>query len=215
MGGILVCSRGDYSASKTIYKALSKTLDKTVMWAKDKIMMERISESEDIEWIVFPFWSWLIPETVIRKYKCISFHVGDLPKDRGGSPIQNQIMAGRKTSILTAFKTSREMDAGPIYMKKEISLEGDLEEIHERIGLLIPKMVDHIIKRKVEPQPQNGKPTYFERRKPEQSEIKPSNMTALEIYNLIRCLNMPPYPPAFIVGKDGKKVSILKAKLEE
>ena len=34
----------------------------------------------------------LIPEDIYTKYVCIQFHASDLPKGRGGSPIQNQIV---------------------------------------------------------------------------------------------------------------------------
>ena len=42
--------------------------------------------------ILFYGWSSIIPNEIIDKYKCLMLHPSALPKFRGGSPIQNQII---------------------------------------------------------------------------------------------------------------------------
>jgi hypothetical protein len=54
----------------------------------------------------------------------------DVPFGRGGSPLQNLIVRGRRETKLTALRMSREFDAGPVYMKEPLSLEGGAEEIY-------------------------------------------------------------------------------------
>ena len=60
-------------------------------------------------------------------------HPSPLPKYRGGSPIQNQIINGEKKSAVTIFKINNILDGGDIYYQKKISLEGSLNEIFDRI----------------------------------------------------------------------------------
>ena len=45
-------------------------------------------------------------------------HPSPLPKFRGGSPIQNQIIRGKKISAVTIFKINKIIDGGDIYFQK-------------------------------------------------------------------------------------------------
>jgi methionyl-tRNA formyltransferase len=53
-----------------------------------------------------------------------------LPYGRGGSPLQNLIDLGHKDTFVSALKMTEELDAGAIYLKKPLSLEGLAEEIY-------------------------------------------------------------------------------------
>ena len=46
--------------------------------------------------IFFIHWSKKIKKYIFDKYLCIQFHCSDLPKGRGGSPVQNQILLNKK-----------------------------------------------------------------------------------------------------------------------
>ncbi|GIS10295.1 MAG: hypothetical protein CM15mP114_10770 [Alphaproteobacteria bacterium] len=59
-------------------------------------------------------------------------HPSDLPKYRGGSPIQNQILNGILDSKVT-IKPLMKMDAGPILVQRPLSLRGEMSEILGRI----------------------------------------------------------------------------------
>ena len=45
----------------------------------------------------------------------------DLPFGRGGSPLQNLIVRGYKSTKLTAIKVQSGIDTGDIYLKKPFS----------------------------------------------------------------------------------------------
>jgi len=210
---VIIASREDYWVSRSIYSKVKSLFPNTVFVGK-KENLESTLENKKPDYIFFVFWSWKVPSHVISKNNCISFHTGDLPRDKGGSPLQNQILEGRTTTKLTMFKTSEEMDSGDIYLKKDLSLEGDLIDIFKRMDSIAPEMIEEIIVKKPRPIPQQGKSTQYKRRTPEQSEID-VHMSAKSIFNLVRSLNMDPYPPAFIKCGDGKKLYILKARLEE
>ena len=83
--------------------------------------------------IFFPDWSWIIPNEIVQKYQCICFHESNLPKFRGGSPIQNQIIRGIKNTKTTSFIMNEKLDAGDILLQKDLSLEGSLDDIFSRM----------------------------------------------------------------------------------
>ena len=162
--------------------------------------------------IFFPDWSWMIPSDIVNNYTCICFHESDLPKFRGGSPLQNQIVRGVKNSKTTAFIMNDKLDAGEILMKKKILLDGSINEIFSRMIENDYEMIIEIIQGKYKKYKQKGKPTLYKRRNPEQSELKNLNHSKKYIFNFIRMLG-DPYPNAFIkIGK--KKIIFKEVKLD-
>jgi methionyl-tRNA formyltransferase len=91
---------------------------------------------------------------------------------------------------------SEEIDAGPVYLKRPLSLEGSAEEIFERLSGLVFSMIADIVSSQPNAVPQTGEPVFFNRRTPDQSRIPP-NASAQEIYDHIRMLDAETYPAAF------------------
>lgn len=69
----------------------------------------------------------IVPEIVLNypKYKCINVHASLLPKYRGGAPIHKVIINGEKKTGITIMQMVKKMDAGCMYMQKEINIEDD------------------------------------------------------------------------------------------
>lgn len=148
-------------------------------------------------YIFFPHWSWLVPNAITERFECVCFHATDLPFGRGGSPIQNLIARGHQDTMVTALRMVRELDAGPIYLKRPFSLTGSAQDIFVRLGNLTMEMVSAIAKLEPEPQPQSGTPVVFPRRTPDESEI-PLSADMRSLYDHIRMLDAESYPPAFV-----------------
>jgi methionyl-tRNA formyltransferase len=149
-------------------------------------------------YIFFLHWSWKVPDELVDRYECVCFHMTDVPYGRGGSPLQNLIVNGHRETKLTALRMSREFDAGPVYGKEPLSLEGGAEEIYLRAGRLSATMIQRIIRLEPKPMPQKGKAVNFKRRKPEQSELAGSSAASLEqLHDFIRMLDAEGYPRAF------------------
>lgn len=147
--------------------------------------------------VFFPHWSWLIPEDVYSNFDCVIFHMTDLPFGRGGSPLQNLIVRGHQGTMLSALKCTKELDAGPVYMKRPLSLDGTAEEILQRASVLTEKMIMDIVGKRPVPLPQKGDIVEFKRRRPEDGDIAPlAELT--QIYDYIRMLDARGYPPAFL-----------------
>jgi methionyl-tRNA formyltransferase len=147
--------------------------------------------------VFFPHWSWLIPRQIYSSFECVIFHMTDLPYGRGGSPLQNLIVRGHKETVISALRCVEELDAGPVYMKRQLSLSGSAEEILSRASDVMEDMIVEIVETRPQPRPQEGEVVLFKRRKPEEGDI--SLLTELSrVYDHIRMLDADGYPPAFI-----------------
>jgi methionyl-tRNA formyltransferase len=165
--------------------------------AKQDLTPARLAQIKP-RYLFFLHWSWKVPDDILKEYECIVFHMTDVPYGRGGSPLQNLIVRGHRTTKLTALRMTNEFDAGPVYLKRDLSLEGSsAEEIYIRASYLSAKMMRVIVEDNIEPVPQIGEPTNFKRRKPHQSEI-PELDSLQELHDFIRMLDADGYPKAFI-----------------
>ncbi len=145
----------------------------------------------------FLHWSWKVPAEILDEVDCVCFHMTDVPYGRGGSPLQNLIVRGHRNTRLTALKMTPELDAGPVYLKRDLSLEGGAEEIYLRACTLSADMIRQIVKDEMQPMPQTGEPVNFRRRKPEESEI--AKLDSLQqLHDFIRMLDAEGYPRAFL-----------------
>jgi len=150
--------------------------------------------------IFFIHWSKYINKSIFKNFFCIQFHSSNLPKGRGGSPIQNQIMLNIKKTKISAFKVSESFDAGPICLQDNLSLNGSAHDIFKRIENKSIKMIKKIIKTKhLIFKKQKGKPSYFKRRKPSNSKLNVNKTkTIKKLYDFLRMLDAPDYPKAFV-----------------
>lgn len=147
--------------------------------------------------IFFVHWSWVVPADIYCNYECICFHMTDVPYGRGGSPLQNLIVARKTETVITALRMTGAVDAGPVYIKRPMSLEGRAEDIYRRASAISLDMMREIVERKPVAIAQEGKVTIFKRRTPEQS-IMPNDCTISELYDHIRMLDAPTYPHALL-----------------
>ncbi len=170
-----------------------------------------LAEKFKPRYIFFLHWSWIVPNEIVEHYECVCFHMADVPYGRGGSPLQNLIVRGHRQTKLTALRMVTELDSGPVYLKEDLSLEGNAEEIYIRASYLSAKMIRRIVEECPEPIPQSGEPTLFKRRKPSESRIPP--MDSLQaLYDFIRMLDAEGYPHAFL-EYDGFRCEFRRAAL--
>jgi methionyl-tRNA formyltransferase len=161
--------------------------------------------------IFIPHWSHIIPQEIHKTYDCIVFHMTDLPYGRGGSPLQNLIIRGHKNTKISALKVENGIDTGPIYLKKDLNLNGTAQQIFEKATNVIEIMITEIIENKIVPTPQKGKTEIFKRRTPEMSNI--CEISSIDkIYDYIRMLDAVEYPNAYIEN-DYFKFTFTKAKI--
>jgi methionyl-tRNA formyltransferase len=175
-----------------------KNLNKNI-FVLDKINLIKIKRINP-KIIFFIHWSKLIKDSVFNKYLCIQFHSSNLPKGRGGSPIQNQILFNIKKTKISAFKVSESLDSGPICLQCNLSLKGSALDILKRIENKSIQMIKKIINIKdLNFKKQKGKPSFFKRRKPSESKINTHKTTTInKLYDFLRMLDAPCYPKAYV-----------------
>ncbi|MAZ46354.1 MAG: methionyl-tRNA formyltransferase [Rickettsiales bacterium] len=209
----LIASHHEWN--KESYNNLQKKIgsEHKLFFIKDKRELNlKFLEKIKPRYIFFPHWSFIVPENIIKKYECVCFHMTDLPYGRGGSPLQNLIIRGHKKTKISALRMVNELDAGPIYFKRSLSLNGSAQKIYSSCSKKISKMIESLIKKEPIPKEQIGKVTYFDRRNPGQSEIKDfKNISGL--YDFIRMLDADGYPNAYLEDNNFR-YEFFSAKIE-
>ena len=85
-----------------IYDSLARQVDHVMLIIRSKEQYsEELIKDFKPDLILFYGWSWLVGEDLITQYKCVMLHPSPLPKYRGGSPIQNQIINGEIASAVS------------------------------------------------------------------------------------------------------------------
>ncbi len=148
-------------------------------------------------YIFFLHWNWMVPQRIWSIHECVCFHMTDVPYGRGGSPLQNLIVAGHAETKVTALRMVDSIDAGPVYAKHSMSLAGRAEEIYLRAGDICWDMIHWIVREEPAALPQQGEVKMFTRRQPEQS-LLPTQCDLAGLYDHIRMLDAPTYPLAFV-----------------
>jgi methionyl-tRNA formyltransferase len=201
---------GYRSWALNIYHEISQDLDHIFLIIKSKEQYDiKLIHSFNPDLILFYGWSWEVSHEIYSNYRSLMLHPSPLPKYRGGSPLQNQIIANEVKSMVSIFQIERDVDAGPIFSQKELSLEGDIDQIFLRIETIGTELTKGILQGSFTPIAQDHSiATYCKRRKPEDSEITIQDLLEKDskyIFNKVRMLTGP-YPRAYIKMADGKKL---------
>ena len=141
-------------------------------------------------------WSWLVPQAVLDLCPNVTLHPGKLPKDRGGSPIQNQIRHGETWSFANIIELAPGLDEGSIYLRARFSLEGDdADAVWSRMtatgALLTRRFLAGLAAGTLKAEPQDGNvaPTVYKRVRPEAARLCPQTQTTRAMYDTVRAHN--------------------------
>jgi len=155
--------------------------------------------------IFFLHWSKIIDKKIFLNYECIQFHCSNLPRFRGGSPVQNQIIKGVNKTKLSAFRVNANVDSGDICLSKSLSLTGKASDIYKRIeNIAFIEIKKSLLKPKLKYKKQTGSSSFFKRRTPKLSKIPLSIKKIKKLYDYIRMLDAEGYPKSFLELKNFK-----------
>lgn len=195
MSYVIATSRNNYRLLPEILK--EQTGHSFYLVEKEENLTFKLLDDIKPKYIFFPHWSYIIPQEIYNNFECVIFHMTDVPFGRGGSPLQNLVSRGIYETKISALRCVEELDAGPVYFKRDLCLNGTAEEIFLRASKIIQKMIIEMVLSEPIPQPQVGEVVSFIRRIPAASDI--SNHEKLEaIFDHIRMLDADGYPAAFI-----------------
>ena len=143
----------------------------------------------------------ILPESYLKYNKHnIVIHASDLPKGKGFSPMQWQILEGKDSITLTLFDAVKELDAGNFYFKEVLYFEGHelLDELQNKMALKINEMAEKFIIyfREMKSNKQTGESTFYRKRTTIDDRIDP-NKSLLELFNHFRIANNEAYPLFF------------------
>ena len=159
----------------------------------------------------------------IPKYGLINLHAGKLPKYRGGSPLNWQIINNEKYFGISVIKINKGIDTGDIIFEKKFKLlsKYKIEDLHIIANNYFPKLLYNsifkLISGKKLKKQNEKKAKYFMQRRPEDSLIYPSNTSFKKLNLLLRAMSSSYSNPYFIYNNKKiiiKKIKISKLKLD-
>ena len=152
----------------------------------------------------------------LPKYGLINLHAGRLPKYRGGSPLNWQIINDEKCFGISVIKIDEGIDSGDIILEKKFKLLNryTIEDLHRiannSFPVLLYKSIFKIISGKKLKKQNQKQANYYKQRNPEDSFINPRLVTFKKMNLLIRALSKS-YPNPYIIYKN-EKIVINKIK---
>ena len=132
----------------------------------------------------------------------LAVHESALPQGQGWSPMTWQILEGASSIPITLFEAVVDLDAGPIYLQKQITLSGnelvdEWRALQARATLeLCLNWFDQNSEVVEAAQPQQGDASHYRRRRPVDSLLDPE-LSLAEQFNLLRVVDNQRYPASF------------------
>lgn len=163
----------------------------------------------------------IIPERVIKHFPngILNIHPSLLPKYRGASPIQSQIIDGVTETGVSVIKMDEKMDHGPIVsvLHDEITSEDTNETLRRRLfeksADFLIELIPNYLSGKIKLKEQNeGKATFTKIMKREDGYVDLKKSTPIEIDRKFRALK--PWPEIYTMA-GGKRLKILGLHLED
>lgn len=187
-----------------------------------KSFIKKIKKFKPNVFLIIGFSQILIPEVYnIPKKGTFNFHAGRLPKYRGGSPINWQIINNESYIGVSIIKVNQIIDSGNIALSENFKLkfEDYVSDIHLKVNKIFSKLsiklLDKIQKNNLSFKKQNERNAiYWHQRNDLDGLIKFSNINSLQAYNFIRALSHP-YPGAWGKLNNNKIIRIFESELTD
>ena len=161
----------------------------------------------------------ILPEALVHApaFGTLNVHPSLLPKFRGASPIESQILADERTVGVSIMQLDREMDHGPVLAQASITLDEwpvrarDLEELlATEGGSLLAESIPPYLRGELTPTEQDhAAATYTKKIKKEDGEI---DIAGNGYQNYLKFCAYDEWPGTFFF-KDGVRIKIVDAEL--
>jgi methionyl-tRNA formyltransferase len=137
-----------------------------------------------------------------RNHHNLVIHASDLPLGKGWAPLAWQVLEGKNEIPVCLFEATEQVDAGDIYIKSFIKLEG--HELCDEIRFKQAQNMIELCLKFVDDYPQilqlaisqTGEETFYPRRTSDSSELD-INKSIKEQFNLLRIADNNDYPAFF------------------
>jgi len=105
----------------------------------------------------------LVPEQVLERLPMLNLHFSLLPRWRGAAPVERAILAGDELTGVCVMALAAELDAGPVYARKEVTIAAGehLGPLRDRLVEVGTRLLVGLLAGELPlPEPQRGTPTY-------------------------------------------------------
>ena len=160
----------------------------------------------------------IIPQEIIDlpKYKILNIHPSMLPKYRGPSPLQDQILNNEKNVGVTIMQIDKQVDHGPIIIQELLTIPNwtvnfnEFEKLTAQAGAkLFANILPTYVAGKVTAKEQNHKEATFTKKVEKNDGLIDLEMDKPEI-NYLKYLAYSTWPGTFFfINKDNKKLRII------
>lgn len=192
----------------------------TKVWAKNHGIEVSEQLTKDCDLALVADFGRIIPEEEFNKPRLGTFniHFSKLPHLRGASPVQATLLRGEKTAWITIFKLEKNLDTGPVLWQKEYPVDPD-----DTAGTLYTRLFEEVAKELSNIDfsgpltPQDDSKATFTKLLTKQDGFRDwkdleNPELATQIYNQYRA--MMPWPGLWTMTPEGKRMKILKCRLE-
>ena len=160
----------------------------------------------------------ILPAPILQQFKHnLVVHGSNLPAGKGFSPTTWQILEDKKTIPICLFEATEAVDAGDIWIRDTIMLDGT--ELHDEWRTLLSLKIIELCLRFInehetlKPEKQTGKESFYPKRTGKDSELS-VDKTIAEHFNLLRVANNQKYPAYFYINGHKYILSIRKSDSE-
>ncbi|OGJ60239.1 hypothetical protein A2635_05535 [Candidatus Peribacteria bacterium RIFCSPHIGHO2_01_FULL_51_9] len=145
----------------------------------------------------------IIPAELLKRNAYnIVIHASAVPEGRGWSPMAWQILEGKSEIVVSMFEAAETVDSGDVYDRERVRFEGHelIDELRVKeaaaIQTLALRSLTLMENGDMRGETQTGEPTFYARRKPNDSELDPARSIA-EQFDLLRVVDNERYPAFF------------------
>jgi len=187
----------------------------------DENFVKRLKEKS---WDVFLIASYgkIVPQAIldIPKHQTLNVHPSLLPKYRGASPIQSQILNDEQGIGVTIMLVDEKVDHGPILDQELVSMDkwpikrSVLEKVLGEVGgSLLSNVILEWVDGNIDPQEQDHeKATFCTKIKKEDALI---DLNADPYENLLKIYAFEGWPRAYYIDQNNKRVVIIDATIDK
>mgnify|MGYP001500746080 CR=1 FL=1 len=158
----------------------------------------------------------ILPKKFLSSNKLnLVIHESNLPKGKGFSPVQWQIIENKKIINVCLLKADEKYDSGPIYLREKINFKGTelLDEIRFQQAKTTIKLINKFLKNfpNIKSKKQIGKSTFYRRRVDSDNEID-INKSIKEQFNILRVSDNRHYPTHFTYRNNKYFIKIFQSR---
>ena len=185
---------------RSILKYFKNKFDFKIIKNVNALNVYNLIKRNNIDVNIIAGFPYIFKDKIINssKFGTINLHAGKLPKYRGGSPLNWQIINNEKKIGLSIIRITKKLDKGPLLsrisfsLKKKDNINSIKQKSYKYFKKIVIKSIDNLIKNK-SIKLNYDKGNYFKQRNKKDSEIFFKSMTNLQVFNLVRASSYPYY----------------------